>query len=81
MAAPAAAADARATSQAVLQKHCMSCHNEKMKAGGLALSTLDLANLSKDAEAWEHVVRKVRTGAMPPVGRPRPGQGRVGQLS
>ena len=71
-AAPAAAADARATSQAVLQKHCMSCHNEKMKAGGLALSTLDLANLSKDAEAWEHVVRKVRTGAMPPVGRPRP---------
>ena len=31
-----------------------------------------MANLSKDAEAWEHVVRKVRTGAMPPVGRPRP---------
>ena len=58
--------------QAVLSKYCFTCHNEKLKSGGLALSTLDLASLSKDAEAWENVVRKVRTGAMPPVGRPRP---------
>ena len=58
--------------QAVLSKYCISCHNEKLKSGGLALSTLDVTQLSKDAEAWEHVVRKVRTGAMPPVGRPRP---------
>ena len=58
--------------QAVLQKHCVSCHNEKLKSGGLALTTLDLASVSKDAEPWEHVIRKVRTGAMPPVGRPRP---------
>ena len=43
-----------------------------MKSGGLALSTLDLASVSKHAEEWEKVVRKVRTGAMPPVGRPRP---------
>ena len=67
--------DARRRSQAhqaVLQKYCVSCHNEKLKSGGLALSTLDLASVSKDVEAWEHVMRKVRTGAMPPVGRPRP---------
>jgi mono/diheme cytochrome c family protein len=80
--APAAAAPAQATPapavqdpvahRATLQKYCFSCHNEKMKSGGLALSTLDLAQLSNNAEAWEHVVRKVRTGAMPPVGRPRP---------
>ncbi len=50
----------------------MTCHNEKMKSGGLALSTLDLASVSRDIEPWEHVIRKVRTGAMPPVGRPRP---------
>ena len=27
---------------------------------------------SEDAEVWEDVARKIRTGAMPPVGRPRP---------
>jgi hypothetical protein len=58
--------------QAVIQKYCIGCHNEKVKSGGLALSTLDLARVSKDADPWEHVIRKVRTGAMPPVGRPRP---------
>ena len=43
-----------------------------MKTGGLALDTLDLSNVRNHAEEWEHVVRKVRTGAMPPVGRARP---------
>jgi len=58
--------------RSVLSKYCGACHNERMKSGGLSLGALDLANLSKDADAWEKVVRKVRTGAMPPVGRPRP---------
>jgi mono/diheme cytochrome c family protein len=69
VAAPAAQPEAH---QATLQKHCFACHNEKMKSGGLALSTLDLASVSENIEPWEHVIRKVRTGAMPPVGRPRP---------
>ena len=67
-AAPAAAAE----HQALMGKYCASCHSDKMKAGGLAISTLDIANLGRDAAQWEHVVRKVRTGAMPPGGRPRP---------
>ena len=41
--------------QAVLQKYCVTCHNEKLKSGGLALSTLDLASVSEDIEPWEHV--------------------------
>ena len=57
---------------AVLRKYCFTCHDEKLKTGGLALSALDLANVSKDSEKWEKVVRKLRTGAMPPVGMPRP---------
>ena len=31
-------------------------------------------------EVWEHVIRKVRTGAMPPVGRPRPDKAIAGNL-
>ena len=58
--------------QAVMGKYCFTCHNAKLKSGGLALSTLDLANVSKNAEKWEKVIRKVRTGAMPPAGLPRP---------
>ena len=58
--------------RAVLDKYCVTCHNQRMKTGGLALDALDLAQVSKHAGQWEKVVRKLRTGAMPPVGRPRP---------
>jgi len=60
--------------RAVLDKYCVTCHNQRMKTGGLALDVLDLAQLSEHADVWEKVVRKIRTGAMPPVGRPRPDQ-------
>jgi mono/diheme cytochrome c family protein len=68
-------ADGRATvdeGRAIVQKYCVGCHNDKVKSGGFALTALDLAAAAKDADAWEHVIRKVRTGAMPPAGRPRP---------
>ena len=67
-----APASPAADRQAVLSKYCFMCHNEKLKSGGLALSTLDLANLGKNPDAWEKVVRKLRTGAMPPAKMPRP---------
>ena len=56
----------------MLDKYCITCHNQRTKTGGLALDTLDLAQVSDHAEVWEKVVRKLRTGAMPPAGRPRP---------
>jgi mono/diheme cytochrome c family protein len=70
--AQSAAPTASSTEQATLQKYCITCHNQRAKTGGLALDTLDLSDVSKHTEEWEKVVRKVRTGAMPPVGRPRP---------
>jgi len=36
------------------------------------LDTMDYANISKDAATWEKVVRKVKTGMMPPSGARRP---------
>jgi mono/diheme cytochrome c family protein len=71
-AAAASAGDPVVANKATVQKYCVSCHNEKVKSGGLTLSTLDLAQPSGHADVWEHVIRKVRTGAMPPAGRPRP---------
>jgi len=71
---PQASADttAAADRQAVLSKYCFMCHNEKLKSGGLALSTIDLEHLGKNPEKWEKVVRKLRTGAMPPGKMPHP---------
>ena len=58
--------------RAVFDKYCVGCHNQRVKTAGLALDVLDPAQVTEHAEAWEKVVRKLRTGAMPPAGRPRP---------
>ena len=50
----------------------MTCHNDRAKAGGLSLAAVDPAKIAGHAEVWEKVVRKLKTGAMPPVGVPRP---------
>ena len=70
---PSAAAPA-ATVRAVVDRYCVTCHNEKLKTAGLTLDTTDVANVPAGAPVWERVVRKLRAGAMPPAGRPRPNQ-------
>ena len=57
-----------------LDTYCVSCHNEKRKANfaNLALDSLDVQHLAANAETWEKVVKKLRLGAMPPVGVRRP---------
>ena len=69
---PAAPQAATAPSAATLNKYCATCHNEKVRAGGFTLEKLNAEDPGADAAAWEKVVRKLRTGAMPPAGRPRP---------
>jgi len=69
---PPASPAITATNTATLNKYCATCHNEKVHAGGFALEKLNVDDPGADAAAWEKVVRKLRTGAMPPAGRPRP---------
>ena len=54
--------------------YCATCHNARLKTGGLALDGLDTAKLFDHAEVWEKVVRKVRAGVMPPQGVRRPNE-------
>jgi len=56
----------------LLSKYCVTCHNQRLRTAGLSLDQADLANVAHDPAMWEKVVRKLRTGAMPPLGRPRP---------
>ena len=52
---------------------CVTCHNDRLKTGGLSLQSLDLANVPDHADIWEKVARKLRSGEMPPsTVRPRP---------
>lgn len=65
---PAQAQAARAT----LDRYCVGCHNQQRKTASLALDTLDVAHTAQATATWEKVVRKLRGGAMPPAGLPRP---------
>lgn len=56
----------------VLNRYCVTCHNEKLLTAGLALDRLDVEHPSEGAATWEKVVRKLRAEAMPPAGMPRP---------
>ena len=58
--------------RALVNRYCVTCHNERLKTANLMLDKMDLDNLAAGAEVWEKVVRKLRTGAMPPSGMPRP---------
>ena len=75
--AGAGAATGAPAPRAVLQRYCFACHNQRARVGGLALDTLDLSRVGEHADVWEAVIRKLRTGAMPPAGRPRPDQAAV----
>jgi hypothetical protein len=70
--APGDAQQAAPQKPAVLNQYCITCHNQRLKTGGLMLDAMDLERVGKDPAAWEKVVRKVRTGMMPPSGARRP---------
>ena len=58
--------------QQLLAQYCVSCHSDRLKTGGFVLENLDPGRAGANADIWEKVVRKLRSGQMPPVGRPRP---------
>jgi hypothetical protein len=65
------AGPATAPSRAFLDQYCETCHNNRLKTGGLTLDGVDPADVTAHAEVLEKVVRKLRSGQMPPQGRPR----------
>jgi len=61
--------------KAFLDRYCVTCHTESAKEKGVvpvALDKLDFSKISKDAEVWEKVVRRIETCVMPPPNAPRP---------
>ena len=70
--APGASATVVAADRAVVDKYCITCHNQRLKTSGLALDSAELNDIAAHPEVWEKVIRKVEAGMMPPAGVPRP---------
>ncbi len=60
--------------RALVNTYCTSCHNARLKTGGLALDGLNITTPTDDAQVWEKVLRKLRGHQMPPPGTPQPKQ-------
>jgi hypothetical protein len=58
----------------MVDKYCVSCHNERVKTANLMLDRADLSNPGANVEVWEKVMRKVHIGTMPPPNMPQPPQ-------
>src|SRR5260221_6377368 len=65
----------------ILTQYCFTCHNDRLKTGGLSLEELDLTKIGESPDVWERVVRRLRTGAMPPPPSRRPDQATYGRLT
>jgi len=67
----ASSAPVAASTNDTIQTYCVGCHNDRAKAGSLSLVGFDVAKAADHADVAEKVVRKLRTGMMPPRGASR----------
>jgi mono/diheme cytochrome c family protein len=72
-----AAAQPADASRALLTTYCTGCHNQRLRTGGLSLDDADVTAIGGNAAVWEKVAHKLRSGQMPPFGRPRPDKAAV----
>ena len=68
----AAAQTATADYGAVVNKYCITCHNERTKTAGLMLDKANISDPAATADVWEKAIRKMRVGMMPPQNAPHP---------
>ncbi len=53
-------------SAGLVSTYCLTCHNDRLKTGGLSLQGLGLDTVPEHAQVWEQVARKLHSGEMPP---------------
>ena len=72
--AAAPAFDAESPHRVLISRHCLGCHNSRLKTAGLELDALVDQHENLDRATWEKVARKLRARQMPPAGRRRPAE-------
>jgi hypothetical protein len=85
LATPAAFAEGNAhggvDSGALLQKYCADCHNPIDYAGGIDLESASATTIAETPDIGEKVVKRLRAGMMPPMGKDRPEYDTVQKLA
>ncbi len=81
LAGPAAPPAAPEAAQAVVDGTCRRCHNDRARYGNLSLDRFDVARAVDDRPLAEKIIRKVRTGLMPPAGVARPDEAELQSLA
>lgn len=71
LASTAFAAPEAATVGKAMNRTCFGCHNDKLKSGGLSITSLKPGQVDTHVAEWEKILRKVRGGEMPPPGGPK----------
>ena len=66
---------------ALVTQYCSTCHNDRMKAGGLSLVAFDASRVEHTAQTAEKMIRKLRAGMMPPPGVKRPDEATLAALA
>ena len=56
----------------LIEQYCVRCHSEQRQRGGLVLEGFDVGNAADHADISERMIKKLRTGMMPPAGARRP---------
>lgn len=67
--------------QSLVKEFCLGCHNDQFRSGDLSFAAIDFSRPERHAEQLERVILKLRTGMMPPSGRPRPSDDRIKGLA
>src|SRR5438477_6253602 len=78
---PASAVVASTEPASVLQRYCVTCHNDRLRTAGLALDGLDAAHPESKPDVWEKVIRRLRSRTMPPLRVPRPDEATYDRLA
>ena len=65
---------------AFIQRHCVTCHNDRLQTGNLSLEQVDIGDVAANPGVWEKVIRNLRAGARPPQPRSRPDEASTARL-
>lgn len=65
-----------ASHRTLVNRYCVTCHNEKLRTADLVLNTLDIEKVSEDAAVWETAELLVQLGATPFTGTVRSRSGK-----
>ncbi|MCX6612502.1 MAG: DUF1587 domain-containing protein, partial [Acidobacteria bacterium] len=65
----------------LLTKSCAPCHNDQNASGSVNIKPFtEASSLGEYRDDWERIIKKVRSGEMPPKGFPRPAKAQIDQV-